>query len=1115
MVKQSIIKVLLVSMQEMNVFKRIALACIGLLAAVLSYAQDVTFCNPLNLEYRWNEDNGAYREAADPMVVLYKDDYYLFASKSGGYWWSDDMSNWQLVRPVGIDIEKYAPAAWVLNDELYYTSSESGHIYKTSDPKRGIWQKVCDNPHPWNDPRVFVDDDGRVYAYWGSAENVAISCCELDPKNNFRPLTEDIVCFRTDSEHNGYEVAGEENEGGAPWTEGPAMLKSGGMYYLTYAVPGTQLRSYCDGYYVSDSPTGPFTLGSNSPCTRKSTGFVTGTGHGGLFRDKAGKLWSIDCVAVSKKHWFERRLAIFPAEINDDGLLHVNTAQGDYPISLAEGAPTGWQLLSQGKSATASSTDQDNTPDMAFDENLRTWWSAQTGHKGEWLQVDLGNVCKIYAVQTNLYEVGANALTSKPAAIRYVIDVSQDGMKWRRVADCAREKGQLTHGYHELPTPVEARYVRITNRAQMPAGGKFAASGLRVFGLASGLKPAVVTGLAIERLQDQRQAVVRWQQAKGAEGYIVRYGIAPDKLWNHYQLWGADQTSLIIRSLIVGTPYYYRVDAVNGAGLTEGMQTVQDVFSNPVVYADCPDPDIIRVGETFYMVSTTMHFAPGCQIMKSRDLVNWQAIGFAYDQLEEDDRFALRNGQDDYARGSWAANLRYDPYERRFYLIVSCNTTEKSYIFTTQDIEHGPWHRNVVDLCYDPGLLFDDTGTECRKYVVHPDYSLEEHRAHMRPIISDGKGGVTLGSDCIIIDYTQAENPSEGLRAEGYHAYKIGDYYYIFMIQGQSWQRQEIVWRSLSLEPGSWECRKVFAGNIVNADGTDYMPFTGVAQGGVVDMADGQWYAFLFQDYGAVGRIPVLLPMKWDKDGWPIIGNDGKSVDRVLPMPVAGQPATFPAASDEFDNRQPYYAISDSPSQHPEYQPNGSVLRPEWQWNHNPDNRYWSLTDRKGWLRLKSGWIVKGIRDARNTLTQRTVGPWSAAHTRVDVSGLRNGDCAGLASYQNQYGFVGVERCDDQLRIVMRRARQKGDAEGVMVASIPLSQNVVYLKVCCDFRNKTDKAIFFYSLDGQDWHSIGDALQMAFDWPDFVGQRFALFYYSTEQCGGHADFDFYKVNYHN
>ena len=255
--------------------------------------------------------------------------------------------------------------------------------------------------------------------------------------------------------------------------------------------------------------------------------------------------------------------------------------------------------------------------------------------------------------------------------------------------------------------------------------------------------------------------------------------------------------------------------------------------------------------------------------------------------------------------------------------------------------------------------------------------------------------------------------------------------------------------------------------------------------------------------------------MKWDKDGWPIIGNDGKSVDRVLPMPVAGQPATFPAASAEFDNRQPYYAISDSPSQHPEYQPNGSVLRPEWQWNHNPDNRYWSLTDRKGWLRLKSGWIVKGIRDARNTLTQRTVGPWSAAHTRVDVSGLRNGDCAGLASYQNQYGFVGVERCDDQLRIVMRRARQKGDAEGVMVASIPLSQNVVYLKVCCDFRNKTDKAIFFYSLDGQDWHSIGDALQMAFDWPDFVGQRFALFYYSTEQCGGHADFDFYKVNYHN
>lgn len=257
-------------------------------------------------------------------------------------------------------------------------------------------------------------------------------------------------------------------------------------------------------------------------------------------------------------------------------------------------------------------------------------------------------------------------------------------------------------------------------------------------------------------------------------------------------------------------------------------------FENPVIYADVPDPDIIRVGDTYYMVSTTMHMSPGCTLMKSHDLVNWQVMGYAHDQLEEADGFALKNGQNDYARGSWAANIRYDKYEKRFYLIVSCNTTMKSYIFTTTDIEHGPWHRNVVDLCYDPGLLFDDTGTECRKYVVHPNFSLEKHEGYLREIISDGQGNVSLGPLEQIIDYGNLENPAKGLRAEGYHGYKIGDYYYIFMIQGNGWQRQEIVWRSKSLEPGTFEGRLVFAGNIRNTDGTDYIPSTGVAQGGIV-----------------------------------------------------------------------------------------------------------------------------------------------------------------------------------------------------------------------------------------------------------------------------------------
>lgn len=562
-------------------------------------------------------------------------------------------------------------------------------------------------------------------------------------------------------------------------------------------------------------------------------------------------------------------------------------------------------------------------------------------------------------------------------------------------------------------------------------------------------------------------------------------------------------------------------------------------FSNPVIYADTPDPDIIRVGDAFYMVSTTMHMSPGCTLMKSYDLVNWKVIGYAHDQLEETDAFALKNGQNDYAKGSWAANLRYDKYEGLYYVIVTCNTTMKSYIFTSPDIEIGRWHRNEVDLCYDPGLLFDDTGTECRKYVVHPDFSLDEHQGYLREIISDGKGNVTLGERKTIIPYGNLENPAQGLRAEGYHGYKVGDYYYIFMIQGCGAQRQEIVWRSKTLEPGSFEGRKIFAGNIRNEDGTEYIPFTGVAQGGIVDTQDGRWYCFLFQDYGAVGRIPVIIPMTWTEDGWPVVGNNGENCDRFYEKPVQGYEAHGIVVSDEFDNGTSRYLISDKYASDEvtaglsyerlnelklagelnnelvarnEYGYNGSNLKIEWQWNHNPNNNLWSLTEREGYLRLTAGILAHNIREARNTLTQRTFGPMSSAETLVEVGKMNDGDCAGIVSWQCQYGFVGVKQTDGKRFIVMQRATRAGDADGKVIASVPLEQDKVWLKVDCDFRDKTDKAYFYYSLDGTAWYRLGDYLQMAFDWPDFVGQRFGLFYYATETLGGCVDFDYFHVS---
>ena len=214
-------------------------------------------------------------------------------------------------------------------------------------------------------------------------------------------------------------------------------------------------------------------------------------------------------------------------------------------------------------------------------------------------------------------------------------------------------------------------------------------------------------------------------------------------------------------------------------------------LTNPVIFADVPDLDIIRVGDTYYMVSTTMHFSPGCGIMKSKDLVNWEIVNYAYDEIDEGDCFRLLNGQSDYSQGSWAANLRYDPYEKMFYMIMTCNTTGKTYFYVTDDIEHGKWHCSVTDQaarrefkCYDPGLLFEDTGTEMKKYVLHPADTFADHNMYLREMKVDKDWNVTVSDPRPVLSYANLENPARGLRAEGYHGYKIGDYYYIFMIQG-------------------------------------------------------------------------------------------------------------------------------------------------------------------------------------------------------------------------------------------------------------------------------------------------------------------------------------------
>lgn len=536
-----------------------------------------------------------------------------------------------------------------------------------------------------------------------------------------------------------------------------------------------------------------------------------------------------------------------------------------------------------------------------------------------------------------------------------------------------------------------------------------------------------------------------------------------------------------------------------------GKKLQTATYSNPVIFADVPDTDIIRVGNTYYMVSTTMHFAPGCGIMKSYDLINWEIVNYAYDELDESDNFRLLNGKNEYSQGSWAANLRYDHYEKMFYMIMTCNTTGKTYFYVTDDIEHGKWHMSTTDKCYDPGLLFEDTGTEMKKYVLHPADTFEDHAMYLREMQVDKNWNVTVGERRKVIDYANLENPARGLRAEGYHGYKINGWYYIFMIQGCDGQRQEIVWRSRSLTDGKWEGRLVFGGEMTDDSGKTVMKTNGIAQGGVVQATDGRWWCFLFKDYGSVGRIPMLLPMKWSDDGWPIVGYDGRTAPLQADMPEKVRPTKGIIQSDDFKVWKP----KKSKSRFGSWEPG---LKLCWQWNHVPDNDGWSLTERKGWLRLTTTSLAHNIRDARNTLTQRTFGPSCSGSTLLDVSGMKDGDCAGLASFQNRYGFVGVKNENGRLYVVMQRAMKKGDADGKEIARVPLSQPKVWLRTDMDFSNLTDKATFFYSLDGKKWEPIGDTLQMHYDWPDFCGYRFALFNYSTRQTGGIADFDWFKVD---
>jgi len=384
---------------------------------------------------------------------------------------------------------------------------------------------------------------------------------------------------------------------------------------------------------------------------------------------------------------------------------------------------------------------------------------------------------------------------------------------------------------------------------------------------------------------------------------------------------------------------------------------------NPVIWADVPDPSVIRVGDTYYMTSTTMHMNPGVPVMKSTDLVNWEIVNYVYDILGDKDEQCLENGKHEYGKGSWASSLRY--HNGMYYVVFSSQTEQKTFVFKTRDIERGPWEKHVLPFLHDMSLLFDDDG---RVFLVHGsgDIRLLELTPDCAAVKPGGVGQV------IIPNSSAVAGPDIALPAEGAHIHKINGMYYIFLITWpRDGMRTQLCYRAKNiLRP--WE------GRVVLQD-------EGIAQGGLVDTPDGKWYALLFGDRGAVGRIPYLVPVRWEAS-WPVLGVQGRV---PVDTGIAPKQGLKIVSSDEFDH--------------------GPQLGLVWQWNHNPDNGNWSLTERPGYLRLRTGRISRGLLDARNTLTQRTFGPECTGTVAVETAGMRSGDCAGLALLQQRYGYVGVK----------------------------------------------------------------------------------------------------------
>lgn len=576
--------------------RKIVLIITGILMlTVCLKAQQKTYCNPINIDYGYCPipdftDIGKHRATADPVIVNYKGDYYLFSTNQRGYWWSSDLCKWNFVSRSFLQPyhkvydDLCAPAVWVQNDTMLVfgsTYSTNFPVWMSTNPKGNDWKTAVDSFEigGW-DPDFFIDENGKMYMYNGSSNTYPIYGIEINRKT-FAPLGTRKELLLLDDNRFGWQRFGEysDNTFLRPFMEGAWMTRHNGKYYLQYGAPGTEFSGYADGVAVSSSPLGWF-VHQSMPLSYKPGGFIRGAGHGATFKDKWENYWHVSTMVIAVKNNFERRIGFWPAGFDNDDIMYCNTAFGDYPLFLPDGREdhlksrfTGWMILNYNKPVTVSSVFGGYEANYAVDENIKTYWSAATGNSGEWISSDMGSLSTVRAVQINYADQDATFMGKQSNIFhQYKLWYSVDGKKWSLLIDKSKNSTDVPHDYTELKEPVEARFIKLEN-IHVPTG-KFAISGLRIFGNGHGSIPDSVKKFVVLRTHaDKRSAWLKWSPVDNAFGYNIYVGTAPDKLYNCIMVYGANE--YWFKAMDKEVTYYFTIEVFNENGVSPKLKVVK------------------------------------------------------------------------------------------------------------------------------------------------------------------------------------------------------------------------------------------------------------------------------------------------------------------------------------------------------------------------------------------------------------------------------------------------------------------------------------------------------------------------------------------------------------